>query len=442
MFPAFVAFLLMVAGTHAAVIAQWDFNSIEPDGNAATGALSPAEGAGTAALAGGVTSSFTASNGSSDPNADNSNWRITTWPTQGAQNKQNGVLTIVSYNVLGRDQPDWTTNSAQVRAIGRQLAFLEPDIVGFQEIPETNANYLQMSAWVTAYLPGYYLATGQRTDGGERSAVASRFPIARSRSWLARSSLAAFGYDGVFTRDLFEAEILVPGMPQPFHFFTTHLKAHPDQASSVRRAAEARAISNFFAIVYLPAKGLRPYVLVGDMNEDIARPRAYEQRAIQTLTSLPTGLWLTTPRNPATNDERTWSIQNSSLTIRFDYILPCGLFFSNIVSSQVFRSDKVVPPAPPLLASDSASAADHLPVVMVFRDPYDVPLSIRGLTITNQTVRLRWGAIPGDRYRVERSSDLAAWQPIARNLLAESPGMRFETLATGPTLFFRIARER
>lgn len=208
-----------------------------------------------------------------------------------------GGFSFVSYNVLGRDRADWTTNSAQVRAIGRQLAHLKPDIIGFQEIPETNANYLQMTGFVAAYLPGYYLATGQRTDGGERSAVASRFPIVRSKSWLARSNLTAFGYAGVFTRDLFEAEILVPGFPQPFHFFNTHLKAHPDEDSSVRRGAEARAISNFFFTAYLTTNTLRPYVLVGDMNEDSNRPRPYEQGAIQTSTSSPTGLRLTTPRN-------------------------------------------------------------------------------------------------------------------------------------------------
>jgi endonuclease/exonuclease/phosphatase family metal-dependent hydrolase len=351
-------------------------------------------------------------------------------------------FSLVTYNVLGRDQPDWTTNSPQVRAIGRQLAFLKPDIVAFQEIPETNANYLQMTGFVAAYLPGYSLATGQRTDGGERSVIASRFPIVHSQSWLARSSLAAFGYDGVFTRDLFEAEILVPGLPQTFHCFTTHLKAQPDEASSARRAAEARAISNYFARGYLTTNVLQPYVLVGDMNEDIYRPRTYERGAIQTLTSPPTGLRLTTPRNPSTHDERTWSIQNASLTIRFDYILPCGLLFSNVTSSQVFRSDRVSPPAPPMLAGDSATAADHLPVVMNFRNPYAVPLVIRGLAISNQVATVRWAAIPGDRYRVEASGDLVAWQAVASNLLAQSYELTFPTPASHGSRFYRVARER
>jgi hypothetical protein len=419
----------LCAPASATTLAFWNFNSPTSDANAATGTLQPATGSGTASLVGGVIASFTDANGSSDPNAtDNSNWRITGWPAQEAQNKQNGVrfnvptvgyrnimlrwdlrnsntaskytrlqyttngtdfidflvitmpyetwvngqaasfagvpgvegnanfgvrfvtefertaigsgtngyvpcnptstygsagtlrfdmvsvsdelpavtnLTLLSYNVLGRGVTDWTTNSAQVQAIGRQMSYLKPDIVGFVEIPEVNSNYRQMTNFVAAYLPGYYLATGSYSDGGERSVVASRFPIARSKSWLVNSSLSAFGYSGTFTRDLFEAQIEVPGIQQPFHYFVTHLKAQDDQDSATRRGAEARAISNYFAAIYLTTNSAHPYCLVGDMNEDVFRPRDYELQAIQTLTSSPTGLQLTTPTNPATGNERT-----------------------------------------------------------------------------------------------------------------------------------------
>jgi len=82
----------VAASAPAATIALWDFNSPSSDSAHATGTLSPAWGVGSAVLVGGVTASFTASNGSSDPNpTDNSNWRITSWPAQGSQNKQNGI---------------------------------------------------------------------------------------------------------------------------------------------------------------------------------------------------------------------------------------------------------------------------------------------------------------------------------------------------------------
>ena len=560
-----VAAAAFCAQASGVTLAAWNFNSLASDANPTTGTLQPAEGFGAASLVGGVTGSFTASNGSSDPNStDNSNWRITTWPAQGSRNKQDGIqfsvsttghrrialswdlrnsntaskytrlqyttnginftdfqvismpseawvnarsasfagvpgvennpafgvrfvpefestatgagtagyapcnptnsygssgtlrfdmvsvsgeplavtnLALVTYNVLGRGVADWTTNSAQVRAIGRQLSYLKPDIIGFQEIPELNANYAQMPGFVAAYLPGYYLSTGSYTDGGERSVVASRFPIVRSKSWLVGSSLTPYGYSGTFSRDLFETQIAVPGFPQPFHFFVTHLKAFSDQDSAAKRGAEARAISNFFAKVYLTTNSLHPYCLVGDMNEDIFRPRDYELQAIQALLSPRVGLRLTSPHIPATADDRTWSIRNTSLTIRFDYILPGGLLFSNLASSQVFRSDLVTPAAPPLLAGDSAAASDHLPVMATFRNPYDVPFAIRTLTVSNHVATLAWPTVIGAKYGVEVSADLVTWKPAVTNLSATGGTLSCKVATSAVRQYFRVFQD-
>src|SRR5204862_5937607 len=130
-----------------------------------------------------------------------------------------------------------------------------------------------------------------------------------------------------FARDLFEAEIVVPNFPQPLHVFTTHLKSGQDADDSPRRAAEARAISNYFVTSFLTTNATHPYLLTGDMNEDIARPPASNPKSIQTLSSSPTGLHLTTPINPYSTNELTHSIQNtnSGLSHRYDYIMPCGI---------------------------------------------------------------------------------------------------------------------
>ncbi|HOX59233.1 MAG TPA: endonuclease/exonuclease/phosphatase family protein [Candidatus Paceibacterota bacterium] len=546
----------------ASTIALWTFNSPLPDNDATTGTTTPEIGAGTASLAGGVTASFTASNGSSDPSTDNSNSRITSWPAQGTQNKQNGIrlnvgtvgyrnialswdlrnsntaskytrlqyttngtdfldflviampnatwinsqsasfvgvpgvdgnskfgvrfvtefeltalgtgtngyvpasptstygaggtlrfdmvrlsgdctvsnLSMLTYNILGNGALGWTLASGNVQAVGRQLGHLQPDVIGFQEVPEDFR--LQMTNFIGSYLPGYYVAIGSATGGSERSAVASRYPIARSKSWLIDNDLTPYGYAGTFTRDLFEAQIVVPDFPQPFHFFTTHLKAHTDQDSAERRGAEARAISNFLAYAYLTTNSLHPYVLVGDMNEDIYRPRTYEQGVIQALTSSPTGLRLTTPRNPVTADDRTWSIQNANLTIRFDYVLPCALLYYSATDGRVFRSDKVSPPSPPLLASDSATAADHLPVMLTFRNPYNAPLVISSLALTNRVATLRWAAVPGERYRVE-TSERPDFSPVAStSIVATQTGVALSVPATNSRQFFRLLRIR
>ena len=64
------------------------------------------------------------------------------------------------------------------------------------------------------------------------------------------------------------------------------------------------------------------------------------------------------------------------LTVRYDYILPCGLLFSNITSSQVFRTDLFQPAAPQSENNDNITASDHLPVMMFFGNPYARPFRL------------------------------------------------------------------
>jgi endonuclease/exonuclease/phosphatase family metal-dependent hydrolase len=257
-------------------------------------------------------------------------------------------------------------------------------------------------------------------------------------------SLAAFGYNGNFTRDLFEAEIAVPSFAQHLHVFTTHLKAGSPPTGTtndvLRRAAEASAISNFFFTGFLTTNASRPYVLAGDLNEDINRPPAGSGHPIERLTSVPTGLRLTTPRDPFTNDERTWSIQQASLSIRFDYILPGGLLFSNIASSQVFRTDSLSPTPSGLLSFDDKTASDHLPVLMVFHNPYDMPYRLTSVTASNQLIRLNWQSAPGRQYQVESSSNFLSWIALSTNLTATGTNSSFSTSAANGRQFFRIYR--
>jgi endonuclease/exonuclease/phosphatase family metal-dependent hydrolase len=348
------------------------------------------------------------------------------------------AFSLMTYNTAGFGTTNWSTNAPQAQAIGRQLQYLQPDIVTFQEIPYTNT--WQMTNWVTAFLPGYFLATNSVTDGILRSAIASRFPITRSTSWLPHADLSPFGYTNAnFTRDLFEAQISVFGFPQPLHVFTAHLKSGTTDADdAARRAAEASAISNFFVLGFLTTNALHPYLLTGDLNEDIAHPATGSQQPIQRLTN-GTGLQLTTPRNPASDSEQTFSIRGV-LDRRYDYLLPCGLLFSNIAGSQVFRTDLLANPPPPLLANDDATASDHLPVLMVFNSPYDKPFRLLSITRSDPSLALTWQSVPGQPYRVESSSNLAAWAELASNLVASGTSYLFATHVTGSTRFFRVYR--
>jgi endonuclease/exonuclease/phosphatase family metal-dependent hydrolase len=353
------------------------------------------------------------------------------WPASGA-------LTLLTYNLAGNGATTWSTNTAQVQAIGRQMRHLLPDVITFNEVPYELS--WEMTNFVTAFLPGYALAMNSGTDGYIRSAILSRHPITRSQRWLSRASLTNFGYSGSFTRDLFEAQIQAPGFEQPLHVFTTHLKAGTSADDQLRRAAETSAITNFLATNFLPTLGHRPYVLAGDLNEDIYRPPpAPNQQPIQRLLSPATDLRLTTPRNPFNNDDRTLSIR-SSLFIRYDYILPCGLLFSNLATNQVFRTDLLNPRPATLLSNDSRTASDHLPVLAVFHNPYDTPFRLSSVTASNATLRLTWGTRVGRQYRVEASTNALAWTSVSSNLTATTTQLSWSTPVVGPQRMFRVQR--
>jgi endonuclease/exonuclease/phosphatase family metal-dependent hydrolase len=363
----------------------------------------------------------------------------------------NGTITLLTYNVNGNAATnDWSTNAAQVQAVGRELVYLNPDIITFNEIPYTNT--WQMANWITAFLPGFYLATNSGTDGSIRNVIASRFPITRSKSWLDNSSLAPYGYTGTgFTRDLFEAQLAVPNWPLPLHVFVAHLKATgftTPQDDADKRAAMASAVSNFFVNIFLPGtNGSHPYVLSGDMNEDVFQPDSdyTSGQPIQRLTSAPTGLQLTTPVNPFWNspsNDYTESIRNP-LDTRFDYIFPCGLLFSNLAGGEVFRTDLLTTFPPNLFSNDDKIASDHLPVLIVFANPFDTPFKLLSIARSNQAVTLEWESQNNRTFNIEASTDLFSWTPFATNLSATTTNSPFVFTSNnvGDAIkFFRIHR--
>jgi len=366
-----------------------------------------------------------------------------------------GAVTYLTYNVdgnsvTGTDPTNWAVAAPQVQAIGREIKYLNPDIIAFNEIP--TAYKYQMTNWVTAFMPGYFLATNSIGDGFIQNYIASRWPIMRSQSWLSSSNMANFGYtngSASFARDLFEAQIAVPGFSQPLHVFVAHLKATTSggQDDADRRAAEASCVSNFFVNVYLKGTNrLHPYILSGDLNEDILRPETGSYvtgHPIQRLISDPTGLQLTSPTNQFTGaptNDMTESIRATKLTVRFDYIMPNALMYSNIVSSQIFRTDKLFPVPPNLNSNDDRVASDHLPVLMVFKNPYQNPFQLTSVTRSNLALALNWESVPGQKYTVESSPDMVTWTAFATNLMATNFTTPFNTNTPVDDQFFRVRK--
>jgi endonuclease/exonuclease/phosphatase family metal-dependent hydrolase len=303
-----------------------------------------------------------------------------------------------------------------------------------------------MPNWVTAFLPGYFLATNSGTDGFIRSVVMSRYPINRSKSWLDGADLKPFGYTNTssssadnFTRDLFEAEIAVPNWPLPLHVFTTHLKSTGTNYadSAAKRAAEAAAITNFLATNFFALYPTHPFTLSGDMNDSDTNTLA-----IQRLISAPTTLRLTNPTNFFSGTINTFSIQ-ASVSERIDFIFPCPLLHSNITASQVFRTDLLTNFSSNLFSNDDKIASDHLPVLMTFANPYNTPFKIVSLARTNLSVTLQWESQTNRTFTVEASTNLLSWSPFATNLFSattNSPFVFNTNNVPEPVKFFRVYR--
>lgn len=380
------------------------------------------------------------------------NYRVIATNSQGAATSEVATLTVnvstaglslLTYNVKGNGATDWSTNATQVQAIARQLQYLQPDVITFNEIPWT-LRY-EMTNFIAAFLPNYNLVVSSGTDGSICSAIATRHPITRASKWLDGIDLRSFGYSNAnnaldnFTRDLFEAQIAVPGFARPLHVYTTHLKATSSSAeyadNALKRAAEATAITNFFATNLFVLYPYDLYVLSGDMNASDTN-----ELCIQKLLSPPTGLTMTQPKNPVTGSLNTYSTAAANPASRLDYIFPGPLLYSNIKTSQVFRTDKLTPLPPGLNSNDSQVASDHYPVLMVFNNPYDKPFKLRSITRINPTVTLQWESVFGQPYRVESSPNLTTWTTQANNLVATGTNYTYSTNLNDAARYFRIYR--
>ena len=108
---------LTVLFTNPVVFAQWNFNSLTPDGDTTTGSTAPSLGNGAASMAGGVTangSGFATGNAALDPagSTDNSAWNTTSYPASG-NNKTAGVQFAVSTAGIQNIVVSWSQQSSK-----------------------------------------------------------------------------------------------------------------------------------------------------------------------------------------------------------------------------------------------------------------------------------------------------------------------------------------
>ena len=107
----------------------------------------------------------------------------------------------------------------------------------------------------------------------------------------------------------------------------------------------------------------------------------------------------------------------------------------------MFRTSNLNPLPPSLNANDDQVASDHLPVMLIFGNPYDKPFRLIAITRSNPAVTLQWESVFGQPYRVDASSNLSTWTVLASNLTATGSIFTLSTNAAEPLQFYRVYRQ-
>jgi len=130
---------LTVLFTNPVVFAQWNFNSITPDGNTTTGTTAPSVGSGTASMVGGVTANgtgFATGDTTLDPagSTDNSAWNTTNYPASG-NNKTAGAQFAVSTAGIQNLTVSWSQRSSNTGGKYFRLQYSTNSGASFADFP-------------------------------------------------------------------------------------------------------------------------------------------------------------------------------------------------------------------------------------------------------------------------------------------------------------------
>lgn len=197
-------------------------------------------------------------------------------PAQGDFSKANPqYIRVMSYNL----EKKLIAGTAQENAaLDRILTVLKPDVVCFQEVvPELSAG--EITTRLEAVLGGEWAVNLGTSDGFNRNAVGSRFPIlsqgddSNPASELRGLTWAYFNLpDDVYSTDLYAISV--------------HWKASPGAENDARRQITADAAANWFADLTTPGGRTNlpantPIFIAGDFNiRD-----SFSQQPWQTLLS-------------------------------------------------------------------------------------------------------------------------------------------------------------
>ena len=250
-----------------------------------------------------------------------------------AQVRKGQFVRVMQWNLekgLGRIENNY---NYQPQAIARIVNYNQPDVLLFCEVDAQNLTANQNQAaiidWVTNNVPylgtqpgvTFFVAVSSQSDGFNRNAVVSRYPIAGE---------ATFD-DGLRGLHSFQLQLSDANSLQIFH---THLKCCDDDCT--RKQIEAQ-----FDVGVIGAFALTnslPYIFGGDWNEDEQNPECTLSSTYDPIETIRDGGSFGEFKPTTLSGEyRTWSSQAASPSIRFDYILAATNRLSPI-SGYVFSS--------------------------------------------------------------------------------------------------------
>ncbi|KAA6183725.1 hypothetical protein F2Q65_14900 [Thiohalocapsa marina] len=343
-------------------------------------------------------------------------------PKRKRKGRQNlGCLLACAATLAAADQPvrlaTWNVEtigepgSDQYAAANSVLARLGADIVAIQEVASAaDTTYVAQLAVDLGYANVTVAPAGP--FGSLRAAVLSDFPITTSGAWSA-ADLSGDPDANDLTRYILAATVDVTGADDRLSVIVNHWKSGATNTDEYRRAIESTRIGQ---VVLNIEDGTEPYIVTGDVNEDIRDlpltptafteiptdlPEAFDTGAdIETLLSS-TGL-INDPFTPVTD----WAAMLDAKQVddnyatrpdsgrRLDYLFASANIAA--LGAQVYdcADESLMLGLPlvgdPLEATVCPAASDHLPVfadltVPTYADPDVCPPSGE-LVLANRTL--------------------------------------------------------
>ncbi len=332
----------------------------------------------------------------------------------------NTVVRVMAANVTGGAQ------QYEDFAI-RIFQGLKPDIIAIQEFNYLSETPAQIRSFVdTAFGTNFYYFRESGAGYQIPNGIISRYPIITASNWTdALVSNRGFAW----------ARIDVPGT-NDLYVVSVHLKASSSDASV--RAGQATALksliqSNFPANAWV--------VLAGDLNI-----YSYAEAAMTTFRTFLSA-------TPVPADQSGNTNTNNGRTEPYDQVLTSPTFTTNItpvvIGAQSFASGFVfdsrlytpLSAVAPVQSADSG-LAQHMAVMKDFRILHTLTNTVevpRPVLVQSKTNFLRWSAVPGITYTVERSTTLTNWQ-VATQFTALTTNLTFTNLlSTNAYRFYRVS---